>query len=184
MIEIIPNWHPVFVHFTVALISIAVMFYWLSFLLVCIEFTKPQLAQEFEIAGRWCLWLGSLITIGTVAAGFYAYFTVSHDMPSHIAMTIHRNWALVTAATIFIVAAWSIHRYFHHKKLSILFLIALLIVQGLLLTTAWHGAELVYRHGLGVISLPEAEESGHTKPESNETNTSIENTHKQKNHHH
>ena len=27
MIEIIPNWHPVFVHFTVALLSVAVALY-------------------------------------------------------------------------------------------------------------------------------------------------------------
>jgi hypothetical protein len=35
------------------------------------------------------------------------------------------------------------------------------VVQTLLLITAWHGAELVFRYGLGVLSLPQAEEVGH-----------------------
>lgn len=156
MIEIIPNWHPVLVHFTVALITIAVVFYWLSFIISSIFFKSP-LAQELEIVSRWCLWLGAIITIGTVTAGFYAYFTVNHDTPSHLAMIIHRNWALATATTIFLLALWSMVRYFHHQEINITFLIVLLIMQGLLLTTAWHGAELVYRHGLGVLSLPQTE---------------------------
>ncbi|EKD69906.1 MAG: hypothetical protein ACD_46C00705G0002 [uncultured bacterium] len=154
MIEIIPNWHPILVHFTVALITVAVAFYWLSFIVSSI-FVKSPLAQEFEIVGRWCLWFGAIITIGTVAAGFYAYFTVKHDAPSHLAMIAHRNWALVTATSIVLIALWSVVRYVHHKKINITFLIVLLIIQGLLLTTAWHGAELVYRHGLGVMSMPQ-----------------------------
>lgn len=40
------------------------------------------------------------------------------------------------------------------KPLSITFILALLVMQGLLLSTAWRGGECVYRYGLGVMDLP------------------------------
>ena len=52
MIEIIPNWHPLFVHFTVALFSTSVGFYTLAYL-----FTKlklfPKLVVDFEEVARY-----------------------------------------------------------------------------------------------------------------------------------
>lgn len=161
MIEIIPNWHPLFVHFTVALFSTAVVFYWLSFIVARITYFKPSLAQEFETVARWCLWFVALITIGTISAGLYAYYTVGHDEASHMAMTDHRNWAIPTAIAIILTAIWSAYRYFKQKKFNLIFLFILLIVQGMLLSTAWRGAELVFRYGLGVMSLPQVEEVGH-----------------------
>jgi len=77
MIEIIPNWHPIFVHFTVALFSVSAIFYILSVLI-----KKSAIGMEFSIVARWCLWVGTSLTIATLAAGFYAYYTVAHDTPS------------------------------------------------------------------------------------------------------
>lgn len=158
MIEIIPNWHPMFVHFTVALISISVILFIVSYLGRKINFISKVFIAELEITGRWCLWIGALITIGTVIAGFIAYNTVKHDDISHLAMHNHRNWALMTATALFILALWSLWIYFKHKKPTLTFIIGSIIVQGLLLSTAWRGGELVYRHGLGVISLPQPDE--------------------------
>jgi len=163
MIQIIPNVHPIFVHFTIALFSSSVGFYVLSYLLGHLK-TKPRailLATEFEIVGRWCLWAAALITIGTLLAGDQAYDTVKHDAISHVAMNEHRNWALSTATCIFLMTLWSFWRYYKRKIVTISFVIGLLIIQGMLVSTAWHGAELVFRYGLGVISLPQAEEVGH-----------------------
>ncbi|MBL4885747.1 MAG: hypothetical protein JKY95_14600, partial [Planctomycetaceae bacterium] len=77
-IEIIPNWHPIFVHFTVGLLSISALFY-----LAGLVLRKPT----FLIVARWNLWVGGAITVATVLAGFYAYGTVAHDALSHAAMT-------------------------------------------------------------------------------------------------
>ncbi len=38
----------------------------------------------------------------------------------------------------------------------------LLVAQLFLFSTAWRGGELVYRHGLGVLSLPQTEGEGHS----------------------
>lgn len=157
MIEIIPNWHPIFVHFTVGLLSISVAFYVLSYLSKNLKIiVLSSIGKELEIAARWCLWAGAVITIATVLAGFYAYNTVKHDTPSHMAMTDHRNWAIVTAAVAILIALWSLWRYRKQKPLSMMFILALLIMQGLLLSTAWRGGEAVYRYGLGVMDLPDS----------------------------
>lgn len=163
MIEIIPNWHPIFVHFTIALFSTSVGFYILAYLVKDIKSLRFALTCEFEIVARWCLWLAALITLGTLAAGLYAYNTVHHDEISHIAMTHHWHWALATASGIWLAAAWSIWSYRRQKALTLTFLVLLLVIQGLLLSTGWRGGELVYRYGLGVMSLPAAEDMGHHK---------------------
>ncbi|MBA2655303.1 MAG: DUF2231 domain-containing protein [Gammaproteobacteria bacterium] len=81
-------------------------------------------------------------------------------------MINHRNWALPTAAAIFLLACWSVWRYIKNERISLMFIIALLVVEGLLLSTAWRGRELVYRHGLGVMSLPQsAKELEHHHPD-------------------
>jgi len=160
MIEILPNWHPFFVHFTVALFVVSIVFYFLA------HFPIPKhltLNQEFLIVGRWCLWIAALLTIGTVIAGFYAYYTVAHDTPSHQAMTDHRNWAIATFITMLMLAVWSWLRYRANKEVQLKFLFGMLLGVGLLMATAWRGGELVYRYGVGVKSLPQSNGAGHNQ---------------------
>jgi uncharacterized membrane protein len=156
--EIIPNWHPIFVHFTVALFSVATAL----FLVERIFLKTSEYKERCLLIARCNLWIGSVITIGTILAGWYAYNTVSHDAPSHAAMTLHRNWALSTASLIAVMALWAfISR--NKKDVSISFMLCQIITSLFLLVTAYLGGEAVYRYGLGVISLPQSEsnESGH-----------------------
>jgi uncharacterized membrane protein len=159
MPEIIPNLHPVFVHFTVALLSVS------TGLFVVLQLLGLKLSEHLRLQLRtvacWNLWLGAAITVITVAAGFYAYNTVAHDAASHAAMTDHRNWALATAPLFIAIALWSVVRIWRGKQLGSPFVIALLIAQIFLLSTAWRGGEVVYRYGLGVMSLPQSEGAGH-----------------------
>lgn len=156
MIEIIPNWHPIFVHFTVALISISALCYFIGF------FTKRHfLGKELLIVGRWCLWFGAVAAIATIIAGFVAYYSVAHDTLSHEAITIHRNWAIATFIVILMTAAWSTWMLIKRKSASFVFVLFMVFAFSLVSVTAWHGAELVYRYGIGVMSLPQAEEAGH-----------------------
>ena len=153
MIEIIPNWHPVFVHFTVALWSLAAVFY-LSMPLI----KSPSLHAQWVILARWNLWLGTAFGVVTAIFGWLAFNSVVHDTPSHVAMVEHRNWALSTLTLFLILTGWSVWRY--RRKMAatpVTFLVAMLLALVLLLTTAWHGAEVVYRYGIGVKSLPKVE---------------------------
>ena len=151
MIEIIPNWHPLFVHFTVALFAMG----WLFYFLVLFAGRRDSLTQQWRAAARWNLWSGMLLTVFTLVAGLDAYNTVDHDTESHLAMTDHRNWALVTAGLFAMVSAWSVWLARRGQSEGIVFFLVLTLATGLLASTAWRGGELVYRHGLGVMSLPD-----------------------------
>ena len=148
-IEIIPNLHPLFVHFTVALLSTSAALFIFSRLFA----TKYQ--DELNITAKWCLWLCGLATIATVSAGFYAYYTVGHDGPSHIVMKTHRNLALISCLLIFTSIGISLSSC---KKFT--FYVFIVFSALMVSITAWYGGELVYRHGIGVISLPNTSE-GH-----------------------
>jgi len=159
VIEILPNFHPVLVHFTVALFSIATLFF-LALALVG-KYLPEKLQEQWSIVARWNLWLGAAASIFTVLAGFYAFNTVAHDAPSHAAMSDHRNWAIATLILFVSLAAWSIKQTHNGRPHGHAFIGALLVAQLVLLSTGWRGGELVYRYGLGVLSLPTAESHGH-----------------------
>lgn len=156
-----PNLHPILVHFTVALFSTSFALYLIVYLVKLQNNTFIKFSIELEITARWCLWMASLITIFTALAGLYAFNTVRHDTASHIAMTNHRNWAIPTASAIILMSFWSLWHFYKNIRPKTLFIIGILITQGLLLSTAWRGGELVYRYGLGVMSLPQSENAGH-----------------------
>jgi uncharacterized membrane protein len=155
--EFIPNIHPIFVHFTVALLSTSMGL----FLLGCIV-SEPTWKEKLLTVAHGNFWLGAAITVLTVGSGLYEYYTVAHDEPSHSAMTNHRNWAFFTAGFFFILAIWSGRTFWKKGSLTKPFVAALLLANVMLMITGWKGGELVYRYGLGVKSLPEvpAESSG------------------------
>ncbi|MCK0071105.1 DUF2231 domain-containing protein [Kordiimonas laminariae] len=147
---IIPNWHPFLVHFTVGLILSSTFFMLASKL-------KPDWQSYAETAGKWTLWLGAIITAFTLWAGFDAYSSVAHDDIAHKVMKVHRLWALVTAASILLLAFW----VYKAKTISNLTIVLSVVVSGLVGVTGYLGAELVYRHGVGVMRLPDTSGEGH-----------------------
>lgn len=155
MIEIIPNWHPIFVHFTVALLSIATLFY-----LLALSLTNHRWKDQWMTVANWNLWLGTAFAIATGIAGWLAYNSVAHDAPSHAAMTDHRNWAFATLAIFIPLGIWSLWQTRKNKILGKPFLILMLVATAMLASTAWRGGEVVYRFGLGVMSMPETSGSG------------------------
>ena len=154
MIEILPNWHPIFVHFTIALLSMAVVFYVLRLVLPAEHRYQPALT----LLAKTNLYLGVGFSFITALAGWFAYNSVNHDTPSHLAMTEHRNIAIITISVFVILALWSL---FLKNKAGILFVLLMITAGGLLSVTGWMGAEAVYRYGLGVLSMPKVSGEGH-----------------------
>jgi len=159
MFEIIPNWHPLFVHFTVSSLSLATIFYCLAYAV-----RNKVSYEKIKMFADWNLWLGSGFAIVTAIAGWFAYNSVAHDTPSHEAMTDHRNWALATLTLFMIMAIWAYFRKRSNKVLNTGFTAIVLIAFILLGSAAWRGGEAVYRYGLGVMSLPKVEKGndGHS----------------------
>lgn len=184
MIELIPNWHPILVHFTVALLSLAVVLHLLTLLPL-----PAALRTDWKVVARWLLWLGALFAMATALTGWWAYNSVEHDDVSHAAMTEHRNWALLTLGLFVFVALWSIWSYLKglgsSGMVSVLFSLALVAGAILLSSTAWHGAELVYRYGLGVMSLPNsAKPTAHVDEDTHSTTPAVKPSHDHSTHQH
>jgi len=156
MIEIIPNWHPLLVHFTIALLSISVLFF-----VIQKPLYETEIGDNFNIFARYSLFMGVLISILTLVAGWFAFNSVDHDTPSHLAMIDHRFWAIITFTVFAVAAIWLALSSEMRETVSILFIVVMLIGGALLFTTGYKGAELVYKHGLGVQSLPKAEDHDH-----------------------
>jgi uncharacterized membrane protein len=68
-------------------------------------------------------------------------------------MSDHRNWALATAVLWWLIALWEGWRIRHSRQTSYLFVAVVLCASAPLAVTGWKGAELVYRHGIGVNRL-------------------------------
>lgn len=152
--EIIPNWHPFFVHFAVVLVLVMGAIQLLSWVMPNLfnKLITPSLHKFLVV-------LTILASLATVSAGFVAYNSVNHDTQSHIAMTGHKHWALATTS-IFILASILFFVLSRFKKwlAGSLFVIASVFV----LITGYKGSELVYHYGLGVISLPNTDEHDHS----------------------
>lgn len=152
MIEIIPNLHPALVHFPIAFATAAVVLTAVGTALRNWSYTAQCL-----MTGRWMLWGAALSALVAAAFGWFAFNSVAHDEVSHAAMKVHRNWALGALTALLALAAWDVWRSRSGTMPSPVFLVLLVAAWLLVMSTAWHGAELVYRHGLGVISLPKPE---------------------------
>lgn len=165
MFEVIPNWHPIFVHFAIALLTMSSLFF-----VILKVMNQHPLKEQIRILAFWNLWLGTGFAIVTAIAGWFAYNSVAHDTPSHLAMTEHRNWALITVLVFFIISIWSVKQYKSIKDTSIIFTFIMVMAFVLLASTGWRGSEAVYRYGLGVMSMPKVEGDGHAHEHSAESN--------------
>jgi ketosteroid isomerase-like protein len=75
-------------------------------------------------------------------------------------MTDHRNVALGAFGLVAVIAAWRLIR--RASAPSALFVAAIFAASALVATTAYKGGRLVYHYGLGVASMPMADEGeGH-----------------------
>jgi len=176
MIDIIPNWHPIFVHFALALLTVSALFH-----VIALFNAKSTNYYTFENVANWNLWLGSGFAVITVVTGWIAYNTVEHDTASHLAMEDHRNWAMATVSVFVVLAIGSYRRAKIAQPINWLLALAIIIATGVLAVTGYKGGELVYRHGLGVMSLPNESQSEHINSDvGNENADSVEETEQQK----
>ena len=157
MPEIIPNLHPLMVHFPMALVSLSAFFH----LGALAMRGKPDCATHCAVLAHSTLWLGAIATIPAVLFGWQAFNSVHHDDASRAAMLVHRSWALSTLAVLAALATWDIWRSKVTARPVWWFTTAVVGAWAMVAVTAWHGGELVYRYGLGVISLPAAESGRH-----------------------
>lgn len=164
--ELIPNAHPLAVHFPIALTLIALLFSLAARLRA-----QHSAALQLATVGHWSLWIAALSAVIAAMFGWLAYNSVNHDAAGHAAMLIHRNWAIPTAVGLVILATLDAWKSRANQLMSWPVLIVLFLLSASIAVTGWLGGEVVYRHGIGVLSLPESEKDmeGHHHPDSRAT---------------
>lgn len=134
--------HPLFVHFPVALLFMAAVFYFIG------AFLKKESLIE---AGKWALWSGALFAIFAVVTGLRAAYTVPHSDESHRIMVVHQNMGYVILGISIVLSAWLlIVKASIPKKGRLVFLVALALLNLILIQQADLGGRMVFLHGTGV----------------------------------
>ena len=154
--QIIPNYHPMVVHFPIALTIIA-------FLLSIAAYARRShpVSAQLAAAGHFTLWLAAIGAAAAVLFGWLAYNSVNHDDAGHAAMLLHRAWAIPTALGLILLASWDAWKYRVNELISVPMLFLLFLLSQAIAVTGWLGGEVVFRHGIGVLSLPSSEISEH-----------------------
>ena len=154
--QIVPNLHPVVVHFPIALTVIA-------FLLSIAAYARRShpVSTQLAAAGHFTLWLAAIGAAAAVLFGWFAFNSVNHDDAGHAAMLLHRSWAIPTALGLILLASWDAWKYRVNVLMSVPMLFLLFLLSQAIAVTGWLGGEVVYRHGIGVLSIPATEGAGH-----------------------
>ena len=158
MMPLVPSWapnvHPMLVHFPIALIFTSVA-------MDVLAYVVPGKARA--IAWDVAAVLGVLGTLAAVAAyvtGRAASFTVQTPGMAQALVQTHWTWAFWTlwyfGAMSALRLALLLTGHVRGPRVTAVMVVGGLIGLGLLFETADHGAELVFRHGVGVGVLPGA----------------------------
>lgn len=147
MIDIVPNWHPMVVHFALALPLSASALYTVAWLL-----PERPMATGAVGAAHWMLGIGITALWLAIGTGMYAWFTVTHDAEGLRAMSIHQYWGWATA--VLYTCALPLWSAGAPRRVPTVFVVLLLVAACSAVVTGYLGAENVYRHGIGVERLP------------------------------
>jgi uncharacterized membrane protein len=162
-----PNWHVILIHYPLGVFVLGVVIELFS-----IFYRRGTL----RLAGRWMILLGALLSIPTALTGVYAlgnvarmhlpagadaeapWKTVFHE--AHFAdeqrefLTRHawaQAGATALAVVLVVVALGSSDTW--RRRLYFPLLLGLLLSLAGMLWGAWHGGEMVDRHGTGVLAV-------------------------------
>jgi uncharacterized membrane protein len=140
-----PPWHPMIVHFPVALVACAALLLLAARLLPRSRYT-PTLAT----VGTWNLCLGALAALFALGSGLAAVVGLDVDAAARHAISVHVKWAMFTTLGLVLMSVWRGAGTAQEARPSWLQIVMLLGAAGALLVTAYLGGRNVYEFGIGV----------------------------------
>jgi uncharacterized membrane protein len=141
----VPGWHPMIVHFPLALIVTAAFCLTLARLLPARR-TVPVLA----IVGTWNLCLGAAALLFSLGSGLAAVIGLQVGLAAHEAISAHVKAALLTTVLVLAVAVWRGAGAAQDSRPSWVFVLVLWAATAALIVTGYRGGQNVYRYGVGV----------------------------------
>jgi uncharacterized membrane protein len=141
----VPGWHPVVVHFPLALILIAT-----PLLLAARLLRGEKLASTAAIVGTWNLCLGALAALFALATGLGAVLDLDVNAAARQAISLHMKWAMFSTLALVLLAVWRGAGAAAGSRPSWVFIIVLLTATAALTVTGYRGGQNVYEFGVGV----------------------------------
>lgn len=151
--ELLPEWapniHPILVHFPIAILSIAILFDFISLFFDRDNTWWTQKATAFLYG------IGAVAAIIVYYTGTVAADSVMLPAEAQSVLSEHANMAWYTIwfygiYAVARIAAVSMVDQHYQRKIHIGFFLVSLVGMFLLYETGDHGAEMVFKHGVGV----------------------------------
>ncbi len=141
----LPGWHPIVVHFPMALVTSGA-----ALLLLAKVIRRDEYAATLATVGTWNLCLGALAAVIAMATGLAAVLDLDVGSAAHRAISLHLRWAIFTSLALLLLAVWRGAGGAQASRPSWVFVALLIGAGAALMLTGIHGHENVYRHGIGV----------------------------------
>ena len=140
-VQHLQNIHPLMVHFPIAFLVGAALFYFLSWVLR---------NETFATTAFLLLILGTLAEGAAVGTGLYGEegVMVSRSVREHLLDT-HEKFMLITLGLSVALTLWALIARPFPKTARSLFLLLLLVLLGIMTTGADYGARMVYGYNAG-----------------------------------
>ncbi|MGZ3514639.1 MAG: DUF2231 domain-containing protein [Thermodesulfobacteriota bacterium] len=151
-VQHLQNIHPLVVHFPIAFLVGAALFYFLSWI-----FRN----QTFATTAFLLLILGTLAAGAAVGTGLYGEegVMVSRSVRANL-LESHEKLMLTTLGVSIGLAIWAVMARPFPKKKRVLFLFLLLVLLGVMTVGADYGARMVYDYNAGGEACPQPIEFG------------------------
>jgi len=144
----LPGWHPLVVHFPLALILVAA-----ALLLAARLLRNASLAATAATVGTWNLCLGALAALFALGTGLAGVIDLDVGAAARQAISLHMRWALFTTLALVLLAVWRGAGTAQESRPSWIFIIVLLAASAALVFTGYRGGKNVYEYGLGVKKI-------------------------------
>jgi uncharacterized membrane protein len=136
------NWHPLFVHFPIALWVGALIFEAMAVL---------RSSEDWHKTAVRLLYMGTLFGLAAAGTGLLAEKSVMEMGPERDAFEIHETMMYITMSVAVGLCGLA---FFKRKSFSAgtrkIFLLGLIVLAGLMTVGADRGAQMVYQYGVSV----------------------------------
>lgn len=99
--NLLPGWHPMMVHFPVALTLTAGLF-----LIGARVVRSAALAATFATVGTWNLCLAAVAALFALATGLAGVLDLHVGAAARAAVSLHMKWAMFTSLALLLVCVW------------------------------------------------------------------------------
>jgi uncharacterized membrane protein len=152
--RILPGWHPMVVHFPLALVVTAA-----SFLLTARLLRQEHYTATLATVGTWNLCLGAIAALFALATGLAAAIDLHVGLAARQAISLHVKWAIFTTLALVLLAVWRGAGSAQQSRPSWIFVGMLLAATAALIVTGYRGGQNVYRYGVGVHTVSQVDRS-------------------------